>query len=296
MDAGTLVKRAYTVFRGKVASKTPAFGTDKAAIVLEIANGKVTQWAQDSNQVWASLFKSDETSVNETGTVATTGSTTLTGTNTFFTDFRAGDTILVSGETVRTIDSITSDTVLIATAAFTNTASTLTFSRRPIIVTAVQEYSIPRNFFVPSDKIIVTISSGDIPYKMAKPQRRDTAGVYISNINPKKLTFYDDIVSANQIVGGTLKIPGYYIPTDMVATTDLVAVDSPEWLVIITAAELSRNDSAKSDQFSNLIGMANDLYEKMIVANINIGFGNSGEVPNLMPQIGDQTDMDGFGG
>jgi len=63
------------------------------------------------------------------GTVATNGSTTLTGTNTFFTDtFKVGDTITVSGETIRTIDTIASDTSLTVTVAFSTTASGLSYT------------------------------------------------------------------------------------------------------------------------------------------------------------------------
>ncbi|MCM2339341.1 MAG: DUF5011 domain-containing protein [Burkholderiales bacterium] len=63
------------------------------------------------------------------GTVATNGTTTLTGTGTQFTNtFKVGDTITVSGETVRTIATIVSDTSLATTVAFTTTASSLSYT------------------------------------------------------------------------------------------------------------------------------------------------------------------------
>jgi len=57
------------------------------------------------------------------GTVSTPGSsTTLTGVGTQFTNtFKVGDTLTVAGETVRTINTITSDTVLDVTVAFSAT-------------------------------------------------------------------------------------------------------------------------------------------------------------------------------
>lgn len=68
-------------------------------------------------------------SATGTGLVATAGTTTLTGTGTQFTkSFIVGDTITVSGETVRTIQSITSDTVLDVTVAFSTTASSLRYN------------------------------------------------------------------------------------------------------------------------------------------------------------------------
>lgn len=294
MLASELLSDAYIAYRGKIASKTPVWGSDKAILALAIANRKQKEWAKDSNQIWVSTFKSDITAITQPGTVATVGTTALTGTDTYFTDYAVGDTITVSGETVRTIAAITSDTALTVTVAFTNTASSLTFTRQPIIATGVQEYSLHRNFFVPSDSVVVTTSTQDVTFKLAKPQMRDTADVYISGNNPKVITFYNDIESTNQIVGGTLKIPGYYIPDSMVASTDMVKVDDPEWLVYATAAELARNDAAKQDQFPNLLGMANDLYGKMISANNNIGFGQGGKVPNHMPQINNNFEDSAF--
>ena len=66
--------------------------------------------------------------VHGVGTVATNGSTTLTGTSTtFLTDYAVGDAILVSGETIRTIATITSNTSLTSTVAFSTTASGLSY-------------------------------------------------------------------------------------------------------------------------------------------------------------------------
>jgi len=63
------------------------------------------------------------------GTVATTGTTTLTGTNTsFLSTFKVGDTITVTGETIRTISAITSDTSLTVGVAFSTTASGLSYT------------------------------------------------------------------------------------------------------------------------------------------------------------------------
>jgi hypothetical protein len=63
------------------------------------------------------------------GTVATNGTITLTGTSTQFTNtFKVGDTITVSGETVRTIATIVSDTSLTVSVAFTTTASALAYT------------------------------------------------------------------------------------------------------------------------------------------------------------------------
>lgn len=285
METSDLITQTYYAYRGKGVSKTPVFGSEKFNTALAIANRKQREWARDSNQTWGSNFKSDITAITQPGTVATTATTALTGTSTFFTDYAVGDKITVAGETVRTIATIVSNTSLTVTVAFTNTASAKTFTRRPIIATGVQEYSLHRNFYVPSDTVAVTTSTQDVYFSFTKPQSRISSDVYISGRNPKMLTFYNDIVSTSQIVGGTLKVPGYLIPNDLVLATDLVAVDDPEWLVYATASELARNDPAKDDQFPTLLGVANDLYRKMINANMELGYLQGGTVPNNMPQI-----------
>ena len=62
------------------------------------------------------------------GTVTTAGTVTLTGVLTTFEDYLVGDTITVSGETIRTIDSIVSDTELTVSVAFATTAGGLTYT------------------------------------------------------------------------------------------------------------------------------------------------------------------------
>jgi hypothetical protein len=288
-----LIQEVYTAYRGKGASKTPIAGSEKYATALAIANRKQGEWATDTNQVWVSNFRSDLTPLNQPGTVATTGTTALTGTGTFFTDFAVGDQINVSGETVRTIATITSDTALTVTPAFTNTASGLTFTRTPI-VSATKEYSVHRNFIVPSDTITVTTATQDLTYNFTSPQNRTQSDVYLYGRNPKKLAFYNAIET--QAIGGTLRVPGYYKPDSMVNATDIVAVDDPYWLVYITAAELSRNDPAKEDQFANLVAMANERYMKMIDANIAQGAPQAMIVPTDAPILGDQTNSDVWAG
>ena len=63
------------------------------------------------------------------GTATTNGTTALVGTGTQFTNtFKVGDTITVSGETVRTIATITDNTHLTSTVAFSTSASALTYT------------------------------------------------------------------------------------------------------------------------------------------------------------------------
>lgn len=64
-----------------------------------------------------------------TGTVATNGSTTITGTSTkFLTELNVGDTVTITGETSRVISTIASDLSAVLTVAASTTASGLAIS------------------------------------------------------------------------------------------------------------------------------------------------------------------------
>jgi hypothetical protein len=62
-----------------------------------------------------------------TGTVQTAGTVALIGTTTNFLKFTVGETITVSGETVRTIATITDNTHLTVTVAFSTSSSGLSY-------------------------------------------------------------------------------------------------------------------------------------------------------------------------
>jgi len=284
MIASSLILDIFRTYRGKPDSRTPAWGSDKANVALAIANRKIVEWATDPRNKWNSLFELD--APNEAGTVATAGTTTLTGTSTYFTDYNVGDKITVSGETVRIIDTIASDTSLTVTAAFSNTASDKTFTRQTIIDDSVNTYVLHRSFYLPSDFLRITKTDGSyFEYPIIKAQQRnilDQAG-YIHSLNPKNITLATTIDSG--LDDGVLTVPGYYVPASLTEQTDVVPVDDPNWLVYIVASELARNDAAKDDMYPTLAGMANDLYIRMSNANNDVGFLQPNVVVNNMPQI-----------
>lgn len=57
MTGQQLLDNVYTVYRGKIASRTPAWGSDKANVMLNIANRKIQEWATDPRNKWNSLFE-----------------------------------------------------------------------------------------------------------------------------------------------------------------------------------------------------------------------------------------------
>lgn len=268
MNVQVLFNQVNSAFRGSD-DDPPTTGTDYD-LWLATANRKVSEWARDAANVWQSNFHYDKP--NEPGTVATAATTTLTGTGTYFTDYTVGDMVIVSGETVRTIAAITSDTSLTVTVAFANTAPSKTFTHTTIITTGVRSYSLHRNLLNPSDKaIVVTSAYGDLYFTIGKPQERTRFEneVYLSSRNPAKLIFPNGVSSTanTNTIGGTLKLPGYYIPNDMTTSDDIVPVDDPYWLVLATASELAFNDISYADKAPDLNNKANNLYDLMVAAN-----------------------------
>lgn len=262
MILSELFTQINIAFRGSD-DDVPVDGTPDYDLWLGTTNRKIAEWGRDSKNVWESNFSYN--SPNEPGTVATSGTTTLTGTGTYFTDYEVGDTIVVSGETVRTIDTITSDTSLTVTVAFSNTASLKTFTRQAIISSS-QSYSVHRNLLVPSDRVVIE-STQNYEYIISKPQERSRYNneVYFSGRNPQLITFTDTIVDG--AVGGSLKIPGYYLPNDVSESTDIIPVDDPYWVVYAVASELAFNDLTYEDKYVDLNTKANNLYSQMVTAN-----------------------------
>jgi hypothetical protein len=270
-------------------------GTDDAAPTsgeefnywLSLLNRKKDELYYDVGKQWSFIYKNE--APNEPGTVATTGTTTLTGTSTYFTDYKSGDTILVDGETVRTIDVITSDTVLTVTVAFSNTASAKTFTRSTIIDDAVEAYNVHRNLLGPSDKVYIQTATDKRYLDLIHPQERDYTNqqVHLSGGNPQVLTFTEDIESTQDIVGGTLVIPGYYLPANLTAGTDLLPVPDPNWLVIATASEIAFADIVYEDRAEALNARANALWKAMVANNRRGTFNNPRKTPYNVKRITD---------
>ncbi len=246
----------------------PTESSDEWTYWIDTLNRKKDELFEDVTKQWRFSFK--ETAPNEPGTVATSATTTLTGTSTNFTDYQVGDKLTVSGETERTIATITSDTVLTVTVAFSNTASGKTFTHKSIIASADQSYSLHRNFLAPSDSAYVTdTSSNRLYFEIIQPQERDyyTQQVYISGDQPQVLTFTSTIESTDSLVGGTLTVPGYYMPDDVDANSDSVPLPDPDWGVMAVASEIAFNDITYEDKAPDLQVKANALFSQMVARN-----------------------------
>lgn len=262
-----VISRTAYALRG-TDETAPASASAEWNYWVSVANRKKDELYGDVGKQWSCIYKA--TQPNEPGTVATTGTTTLTGTSTYFQDYRVGDQITVDGETVRTIATITSDTVLTVTVAFSNTASSKTFTRTTVVATSVLTYNVHRGLLGLSDRPYVLTTAGEKIYlDLIHPQERDYVSqqVHLSGVNPEVLTFTEDIESTDQMVGGSLILPGYYLPANMTANTDEVPVPDANWLAMAVASEVAFADIVYEDRAVTLNNKANALWKAMVAKN-----------------------------
>jgi len=264
----------------------PAVGIAEATYWIDTFNRKKNELYEDVTKRWAITFKT--TAPNEPGTGATTATTTLTGTSTNFLDYRVGDKITVSGETVRTIATITSDTVLTVSVAFSNTAPAKTFTHTSVIATGVQSYSLHRSILGLSDELSITDTNSKITYiSPVQPAERDVQvqKFYVSGGNPQILTFTGTIASTDSLVGSSISVPGYYMPDDISLATDVLPLPDAYWGVMSVAAEVAGSDIIYEDKEANLNAKANNLLKMMSRKNKRGTFGNPRVTPTRAYRI-----------
>lgn len=283
MNVSTLFSNINDAYRAQD-DDVPTVGTADYSYWLRVTNRKISEWARDTKVTWKSLSAGYFT---EPGTVATVGTTALTGTGTYFLDYEVGDKINVDGETERTIDTITSNTALTVTVAFTNTASTLTFTRKMILKTGVTIYNLNRQFMTPSTEAVTIDSAGDLTeLEIIKPQEAtiDSDAVFIYGNNPQSVAFVSDLPT--NLVGSQLLVPGYFMPFELTGANDVVPIDDPYWLVYAVAKDLAANDLTSSAKAPDLNAQANNLYTAMVSTNRR-GVGlNPRVVPTRVTRIG----------
>ena len=76
-----------------------------------------------------------------------------------------------------------------------------------------------------------------------------------------------EIKTGENIVGGTLYLPGYYLPDDLTTGADELLVPNPDWLVMATASEIAFNDIVYEDKSADINAKANALYQAMVANN-----------------------------
>lgn len=89
-------------------------------------------------------------------------------------------------------------------------------------------------------------------------------GTYVSRVG-NTLVFNHKFTAEDAQFGGTIYIPCYTFPEDILEATDSqdVQVDDPDWLVVRVAAEYVRNDITRRSRYPELLTEANDIMDRM---------------------------------
>lgn len=146
-------------------------------------------------------------------------------------------------------------------------------------------YDLDTDFMRPSDSVYVMVGADRHDFNLVTPELRDETpqAVYISGVNPQTLVFNDPI--SDTITGGTLYVPGYFLPDDMTTFESEVPVDDPNWLAMASAAEIAFNDVSYEDKSADINAKANSLYTQMKSANKRGTPTNLRKVPTNVNRI-----------
>lgn len=159
-----------------------------------------------------------------------------------------------------------------------------------ITATTDPSFNCDSTLIAPSDWLYaVDSNSKKVYYDIIKPRQRPKNGraFYIAGMNPQVVYCTNEIQSSEDIVSGTLYLPGYYMPTDADKTDgdDTLPIPDPYWGVMATAAEVAFNDITYEDKAEGLNAKANDLYMKMVRKNRRSPYGQAKRAPTTVYKI-----------
>lgn len=136
-------------------------------------------------------------------------------------------------------------------------------------ITATDTYDLPdelRNIDPQEgDSVRITLSSTqwqDYDVIDASRLKEFNNGLYVAQIG-RQIKFNRAFVSTDTAFGKALTVPGFTTPDPLVNDGDDVPVDDPNWLALISAAELIRTDLTRQNQYPNLIAEANQSMQRM---------------------------------
>lgn len=119
------------------------------------------------------------------------------------------------------------------------------------------------------DYVQITQLDGQVVnYQTIPPNelKRRTNGNFCSQIG-SDLVFNKAFVASDPQIGGTLTVPSYAAPSLLVAPTDMVVVDDPNWLVLMCAAKWVQTDVTLAQNYPQFIAEANEVMQHMQLAN-----------------------------
>lgn len=162
-----------------------------------------------------------------------------------------------------------------------------------ITASATPSYNTNTTLIAPSDEVYaVDTNSKKVYYDLIKPKERPYNGryFYLAGMNPQVLYCTNEIVATEDIVGGTLYLPGYYMPTDIDSSTEdgtsTIPFLDPYYGVMAVASEIAFNDITFEDKATDLSGKANYLYQQMVRKNRRNTYGEIRPIPTKVRRIG----------
>lgn len=148
-------------------------------------------------------------------------------------------------------------------------SATATYALTTAIIDGTAKLSTQEGDYV---RILHTNGINESDYTLVQDSRLYNDGASINNPGGdwvarrgSNLIFPVAFTSASAQFGGTIKVPVYTTPADMVSSTtdptDVIEIDDPYWIIFMAAAEYVRNDVTKQNQYANLIAQAtNAMY------------------------------------
>lgn len=150
------------------------------------------------------------------------------------------------------------------------------------------EYELAEEFLAPANNVyVLTVDGNRTEYEIIKPQEvnPNKQQVYIAGGNPQILYFTQPILADSNIVDGTLYIPGYFMPDDMISANDELPFSDPNWAVMAVASEIAFNDLTYEDKAPDLNSKANALYAQMVKLNRRGTYDNPRVTPTNVRRI-----------
>lgn len=157
-----------------------------------------------------------------------------------------------------------------------------------ISASTAPEYDTDDTYLSASDTVYVVTTAGQtIYYDVIQPQARNPQKrqVYVGGMDPQVLHFTNEIISTEDIIGGTLYLPGFYMPDDVSRANDTLPFLDPFWGVMAAAAEIAGNDIVYEDKEANLTAKANNLHRLMVKKNRGGTYGNPRTTPISVKRI-----------
>lgn len=166
----------------------------------------------------------------------------------------------------------------------------ITYEKRSFGTIAASEdpsFDLDEDFLAPSNEVYVLKDGSRTRFRLVKPEEvpENIRVAYIAGDDPQVLYISKEITSDESFVGGTLYVPGYYLPDDFTSPSDTLLVPDPYWLVMATAAEVAYNDIIYEDKAEGLNNKANNLYAMMVAKNRRGTFDNPRTVTTRLNRI-----------